>query len=278
MKKIFAMLLVLAMAFTMVSAVAENNDEHMLIYGCSTEIGGDFAPGAWWTNNATDKMIRDLSNDCGTVVSNQGGEYIMNPTVCESITSVMNDDGTKTFTVKVKSGLKYNSGKEITIQDFVWTTLFACSKMATDVGAKLTGYLTIVGGQDYYDGKADTVTGLHILDENTISVTIVADKVPYFYDITYAGFDAFDIAYWLGEGYGVADDGNGCYFTGEPTTEKIKDRLEYARFNAGTDRVSTGPYNLVEFERPPCRLPSKSTPTTPATSKARSLPSRSSSS
>ena len=55
MKKIFAMLLVLAMAFTMVSAVAENNDEHMLIYGTSTEIGGDFAPGAWWTNNATDK-------------------------------------------------------------------------------------------------------------------------------------------------------------------------------------------------------------------------------
>ena len=249
MKKIFAMLLVLAMAFTMVSAVAENNDEHMLIYGTSTEIGGDFAPGAWWTNNATDKMIRDLSNDCSTVVSNQGGEYIMNPTVCESITSVMNDDGTKTFTVKVKSGLKYNSGKEITIQDFVWTTLFACSKMATDVGAKLSGYLTIVGGQDYYDGKADTVTGLRILDENTLSVTIVADKVPYFYDITYAGFSAFDIAYWLGEGYGVADDGNGCYFTGEPTAESIKDRLEYARFNAGPDRVSAGPYNLVEFDK-----------------------------
>ena len=249
MKKIFAMLLVLAMAFTMVSAVAENNDEHMLIYGTSTEIGGDFAPGAWWTNNATDKMIRDLSNDCSTVVSNQGGEYIINPTVCESITSVMNDDGTKTFTVKVKSGLKYNSGKEITIQDFVWTTLFACSKMATDVGAKLSGYLTIVGGQDYYDGKADTVTGLRILDENTLSVTIVADKVPYFYDITYAGFSAFDIAYWLGEGYGVADDGNGCYFTGEPTAESIKDRLEYARFNAGPDRVSAGPYNLVEFDK-----------------------------
>ena len=60
MKKILAMLLVLAMAFTMVSAVAENNDEHMLIYGTATEIGGDFAPDAWWTNNATDKMIREL--------------------------------------------------------------------------------------------------------------------------------------------------------------------------------------------------------------------------
>ena len=34
-------------------------------YGSSTEIGGDFAPSSWWTNNATDKLIRDLTNDYG---------------------------------------------------------------------------------------------------------------------------------------------------------------------------------------------------------------------
>ena len=71
MKKILAMLLTMVMVFTMVSAIAE--DEHVLIYGTTTEINGDFAPGAWWTNNATDKMLRDFTNDYSTVTSDQGG-------------------------------------------------------------------------------------------------------------------------------------------------------------------------------------------------------------
>ena len=48
-------------------------DAHQLIYGSTTEISGDFAPDAWWTNNATDKMLRDFTTDYGTVVTDQGG-------------------------------------------------------------------------------------------------------------------------------------------------------------------------------------------------------------
>ena len=44
-----------------------------LIYGSTTEISGDIGPGAWWTNNATDKMIRDLINDYSPITYNQGG-------------------------------------------------------------------------------------------------------------------------------------------------------------------------------------------------------------
>ena len=88
------------------------------MYGASTEIGGDFAPGAWWTNNATDKMLRDLSTDYYTVVTDQGGAYVVNNTVTDSIEGTVNEDGTKTFTIKVKEGLTYNNGDPITIKDF----------------------------------------------------------------------------------------------------------------------------------------------------------------
>jgi len=247
MKKFLALLLTAALVLSMTAGLAEST-EHTLIYGTTTEISGDFAPGAWWTNNATDKMLRDFTNDCSTVVTDQGGADIINPTVAESIEGVMNEDGTKTYTVKIKDGLKFNNGEDITIKDFVWATAFGCSSVAGEVEAKLTSYLTVVGGQDYYDGKADTITGLRILDDNTLSIQIVADKVPYYFDITYAGFTAFSMKYWLGEAVDIKDDGNGVYFTGL-TKDAIADTLNAARFNASETRVSAGPYNLVEFDQ-----------------------------
>ena len=250
MKKFLALLLAACLVLGMSAALAEGTatEKGVVIYGATTEISGDFAPGAWWTNNATDKMIRDITNDYGTVVTDQGGALVINNTVCESIEGVMNDDGTKTYTVKIKDGLVYNNGEAITVEDFVWATAFGCSSVASEVEAKLTSYLTVVGGQEFYDGTAETISGLRILDANTIQVSIVADKVPYYFDLSYAGFTPFSMKYWLGDAVSIKDDGNGVYFEGL-TKDNIKDQLDKARFYAGEDRVSAGPYNLVEFDQ-----------------------------
>ena len=250
MKKFLALLLAACMVLGMSAALAEGTatEKGVVIYGATTEISGDFAPGAWWTNNATDKMIRDITNDYGTVVTDQGGALVINNTVCDGIEGVMNDDGTKTYTVKIKDGLVYNNGEAITIEDFVWPTAFGCSAVAGEVDAKLTSYLTIVGGQEFYDGTAETISGLRILDANTIQVSVVADKVPYYFDLSYAGFTPFSMKYWLGDAVSLKDDGNGVYFEGL-TKDNIKDQLDKARFYAGEDRVSAGPYNLVEFDQ-----------------------------
>ena len=251
MKKFLAILLAACMVLGMTAALAEETaatEKGVVIYGTTTEISGDFAPGAWWTNNATDKMIRDMTNDYGTVVTDQGGALVINNTVCESIEGAMNDDGTKTYTVKIKDGLVFNNGEAITIEDFVWATAFGCSAVAGEVDAKLTSYLTVVGGQEYYDGTAETISGLRILDANTLQVSIVADKVPYYFDLSYAGFTPYSMKYWLGDAVTIKDDGDGVYFEGL-TKDAIAATLEAARFNAGEDRVSAGPYNLVEFDQ-----------------------------
>ena len=249
MKKLLSLVLAIAMVLSMTTAFAENATEKgTIIYGSSTEIGGDFAPGAWWTNNATDKMIRDMTNDYAVTVTDQGGAYVVNPTVCAGYDSVVNQDGSKTFTVKINEGLTYNNGEAITAADFVWPMVFACSPVATEVGAKLTGYLTYVGGQDFYDGAAAAVSGIRLIDEYTYSVTIVADKIPYFFDLAYIADMPFSIKYWLGDAVTLKDDGEGAYLDGL-TKEAIEAQLEFARFHAGEDRVSAGPYNLVEYDK-----------------------------
>ena len=249
MKKLLSMLLAVAMLLSMSAAFAEGAAEKgTIIYGSSTEIGGDFAPGAWWTNNATDKMIREMSNDYYITTTNQGGEYVVNPTVCESYSSVVNPDGSKTFTVKINEGLVYNNGEAITAADFVWPMVFSCSKAAADLETLLTGHLTYVGGKEYREETAAAVSGIRLIDEYTYSVTIVADKIPYFFDLAYIADAPFSIKYWLGDAVELKDDGEGAYIAGL-TADAVKAQLEFARFHAGEDRVSAGPYNLVEYDK-----------------------------
>ena len=251
MKKLLSVLLAIALLVSMsVVAFAEDTaaEKGVVVYGASTEINGDFAPDAWWTNNATDNMIRKMINDYSPVATNQNGEYVINETVAESVEGVINDDGSKTFTVKINEGLVYNNGTPITAKDFVWASVFGCSKVATEVGARLTTYQTVVGGQAYYDGEAACVSGIRLLDDYTYSVTIVADKIPYFFDLAYMAGSALNMEYWLGGAVELKDDGEGCYIEGL-TKDAIAKQLEYARFDSSETRVSCGAYNLVSFDK-----------------------------
>lgn len=219
-----------------------------LIYGSTTELSGDWGR-EMWTNNAADKLVRELMDDYWVVTSNQGGEYVVNPTVTKNIDSVVNEDGTKTFTVTINEGLVYNNGEPITAKDFVVSTLFGCTQTAQDWGATYaSNYLTIVGGQEYKSGEADYVSGIRLIDDYTFSFQILAEKIPYFYDLTYVMVYPMNLTYWFGEGVDVADDGEGCYFTADISTDEVKANVEAARW-ATSDRVTAGPYNLEEFDQ-----------------------------
>ena len=253
MKKLLSLLVAVAMLFTMSAvafaedAAAPTAEKGVVVYGSSTELSGDWGR-ALWTNNAADLLVRELMDDYGTVVSNQGGEYIINPTIVSEYDAVMNDDGTKTYTVTINEGLVYNNGEAITAKDYVVATLFVCTKVAQDLGVTSATYQQIVGGEDYLNGTATALSGLRLLDEYTYSVTIADEYVPYYYDITYAGATPMNLKYWFGEGIDVADDGEGCYFTGNYTKEAVEPYVNEARFSTG-NRVSAGPYELVEFDK-----------------------------
>ena len=166
LKKLFALLLVVVMVAAMFAGCANNAEtpaepttpsdttdttptedttsteepaatetrENKVIYGSSTEISGDLG-NAWWTNNASDKTIRDLINDYDTVIFDQFGQMVMNATTAASIDEAKNDDGTITFTVKINEGLTYNNGEPITAADYVAYALVQLSPATKEAGA-----------------------------------------------------------------------------------------------------------------------------------------------
>ena len=249
-----------APAETPVPVLENRTEAGQVIYGSSTEISGDWAHGAIWTNNASDNMIRNLINDYGTVSFDQGGAMVMNASVTESIESVVNEDGTKTFTVKIKEGLVFNDGSPITAANYLAALLLFDHPTLQGLGSKSTGYLTYVGGEAFAKGVvpegaaegtapefAKEYAGARLLDDYTYSLQVVADKIPYFYDLSYATLTPLSIDMWLGEGYSVKDDGNGAYIDGDMSAEAISAKIEAARF-LSEGRVTAGPYSLVSFD------------------------------
>ena len=216
--------------------------ENKVIYGSTTEISGDLG-NAWWTNNATDKMIRDLTNDYDTVIFDQFGQMVMNATTAASIDQVHNDDGSITFTVKINEGLTYNNGEPITAADYVAYALVAYSPVTTEAGAKISAE-SVVGAAAYQAGETKELAGVRLLDPYTYSIQITPEKANYYFAMTYASLAPLYLPLYGGEGLTVKDDGNGAYLDGGELTV---DGVNASRY-VYEGRVVAGPYMIKSLD------------------------------
>ena len=235
------------------NTTATGKHENKVIMGQNTELTGDFTGGVV-TNGGSDMMVDKLVNDYGTLVTDREGVYVENPTVLDSFERTDHEDGSATYTVKIKEGLKYSNGDPITAKDFAFKVMLNCTPFATAMKFKTATDMTLVGGSAAKKGETPVLAGLHLIDEYTLSLDIVPQFAQYYYAYTYAGVTPWNAEFWLGKGYSVADDGEGCYITkdGEKITlEGGSDAEAHFRKSmsaADGTFVSAGPYKLVKYD------------------------------
>ncbi len=233
------------------SVAAPVHTENKLVLGDSTELTGDFTGGVV-TNGASDMMVDKLVNDYGTMVMNRDGIYVDNPTVMKEWKRTDNEDGSATYTITINEGLKFNNGDPITAADYVFKTLLQCTPAASGLQFKTASQDQIVGAAASYAGETPYVSGLRLIDDYTFSLTIVPDYAQYYYADTYAGVSPWNAEFWIGEGYGVADDGQGAYITkdGEAVTLQAADiEAHFRKSMAAVDGfVSAGPYQITKYD------------------------------
>lgn len=261
--KLFALLLVLAMitvmfagckgndeptdpsnsdASTEPSSEATEKHENKVIYGSDTELSGDLG-NAWWTNNATDKLIRDLINDYDVITFDQFGQMKVNETVSDGVQTAENEDGTATYTVKIKQGLTYSDGTPITAADYVAYMLVQFSPATLEAGATVSSD-TVVGGNEYQNGESKVLAGLRLLDEYTYSISITPDYANYYYGLTYASLSPLYLPLYSSAALTVKDDGEGAYLDGG---ELKADEINASRY-VYENRVTAGPYVIKSID------------------------------
>ena len=232
---------------------------NQVIVGDSTEANGDWAYGAFTSSiNATDQSVLYLTDDCTTVQSDFAGNYVINESVVDSYERTEDEEGNVTYTWKIKEGLVFNNGDPITAQNFLAWPLFTLSKAGADMGTTTAAYNSTPGGPAYRAGEVNYLEGLRLLGDYEFSTTTLATgydgqvNLPYYYELANFNARAVNLDYWFGEGWSVADDGNGAYLTNadgkELSKETVGDAVAAAQYATG-NRVTAGPYNLVNFDK-----------------------------
>jgi oligopeptide transport system substrate-binding protein len=92
-------------------------------------------------------------------------------------------DGT-VYTFTLKQGVKFQDGHDVTANDFKYSWERACNPAT---GSQTAGaYLNdIVGVEDMLAGKATSLSGVKVINNSTLQVTIDAPKSYFLYKLTY---------------------------------------------------------------------------------------------
>jgi oligopeptide transport system substrate-binding protein len=100
------------------------------------------------------------------------------PDIAESLPEGSPDG--KTYTFYLRQGVKFHSGRGVTAADFKYSWERACDP-DTGSGTAATYLGDIVGAKDMLAGEAGEISGVEVIDDYTLRVTIDAPKA-YFLD------------------------------------------------------------------------------------------------
>ena len=259
MKKLLSILLAALMALAGTVAMAEQaagapDDE--LVVGSTTALSGSFFT-EMWGDNTSDIDVRMLLHGYNLIQWNgERGSYGIDPTVVTGISAADDPRGNRTYTITLSGGLTYSDGAPITARDYAFSMLLAASPEVAAIGGETVSSDWIVGVDAYKRGDADVLSGVRVLDDYTLAVTVSAEYRPFFYELGILDVCPYPIAV-IAPGCEVADDGDGAYirnidpeieqpiFTAELLNATILDP------NSGYlshPSVVSGPYTLESFD------------------------------
>ena len=259
MKKILSSFLALLMMLTCVAAFAEGNatagmyDE--LVVGSTTALSGNFFDDMFGSN-AADVDVRALLHGYNLIQwSYEKGTYDVNKAVVRGLTVEDSEDGLRTYKVILHNDLKYSDGSKITASDYAFSILLSAAPEMAAIGAQQKIAEAIVGITEYKTGAAETITGVEIVNDERINITVKSEFKPYFYELALLDCNPYPISV-IAPGCEVADGGNGVFIRNQdPEVAEIFTEatlqstvLDPATGYLTNPAVVSGPYTLTAYD------------------------------
>ncbi len=245
--------LIREIGYSAANAVAHGVNPDDIVYydhltvGNPTVMRGDFFT-ELWGNSTSDIDVRNLLHGCNLIRwDGENGMFISNPAVVAGIGAAENAAGDRTFTFVLQDNLRYSDGSPITAWDYAFTWLLLQSRELEGAGASHMRRDYIVGSEAYYNGTAAELAGVSVTADNTISITLDADYLPFFYEMGLLSCVPYPISE-IAPGVVVRDDGNGVYLDGPFTAAQLNETLNGASGYRTHPSVVSGPYVLKSFD------------------------------
>ena len=177
MKKACALLLAILLLFTQPAARADGAAiENSLTVGNPTPMRGDFFT-EFWGNATSDMDVRDLLHAYDLVCWDaENCMFTVDPSVVSGMAVTENEAGDRTYTMVLRNDLRYSDGSVITANDYAFYFLLLLSQEVEGAGAERKQMDYIVGAEDYFAGRTDVLSGVRVLTNNSISITLAKEK------------------------------------------------------------------------------------------------------
>ena len=275
-----------APADAIIAASVKDGEANSVILGSSTDLSGAFRNSSWGKSNpgSSDLDIENLTSGYSTLQTDMSGAFIWNmEALAEEPTSVINEDGTLTYTIKIKEGLVYSDGSAITAKDYVAATLANSTEVAAAAGGTGMSGQVLVGfdgfkgfngtneGEPLVDAEGNPVidqatgeqaiatayfSGIKLIDDYTFSVTYLADYANYYYAMSYASFAPSPLALYLGSNDVIVAEDGSCGLSADFYAKVEKDGAEtYAMADVivnnlkwNSDLPWSGPYYVSNYD------------------------------
>lgn len=192
-----------------ISTSIKAGEDNSAILGSSTELSGAFRNASWGKSSpaASDNDVMSLTSGYSTVMSDITGSYGWNYFAVDGEpTSVVNEDGTLTYTIKVRNDMVFSDGTPITAKNYIVGILANSTDVGVAAGGTGNGGLTLVGYKEFKNGTSPYFKGVQLLDEYTFAITFTEDYAGYYYSIINAGYSPNPTALYLGSAGDVVVD------------------------------------------------------------------------
>ncbi len=199
-----------------IGANVKEGEDNSIILGSTTDLSGLFRNSSWGKSSpaSSDQDIQMLTTGYYTSWSDMDGAYQWDySALAEEPVAVKNDDGTLTYTIKLRNDMVFSDGSPITAKNYICGTLSNSTQVGAAAGGTGMAGNTLVGYDEFkaYTGEGDKVyfEGVKLIDDYTFSLTFLADYADYYYAKTYAAVNPQPLALYLGDTDIVVDE-NGC--------------------------------------------------------------------
>jgi len=268
-----------APADAIIAASVKAGEANSVILGSSTDLSGAFRNSSWGKSNpgSSDLDIENMTSGYSTLQTDKNGAFVWNTeAIAEEPTSVINDDGTLTYTIKIKEGLVFSDGSEINAKNYIAAILANSTEVAAAAGGTgmsgqvLVGFDAFKGYVGDNDGEAvldaegketDVIaskyfSGIKLIDDYTFSVTYLADYANYYYAMSYASFGPSPLAMYLGDNDIVVSKDGSCGLSDGFYAKTTKDGAEAyemaavitANLKWDSDLPWSGPYMVTDYD------------------------------
>ncbi len=222
--------------------------DELVVIG-NTPFGGNFF-NHQWGNAISDIDARKLLHGYNLMEwRGEEGMFRVDPSVVSGVVATQNTaDGDHTYTLALYEDLTYNDGTPITAWDYAFSILLTNSPQVSELVGTLQPMDYLVGYDAYAAGQVNYISGVRVMSDDVLAITIKGDYLPFFYEVGLLDVYPYPISE-IAPGCTVRDDGNGAYINGPFTADLLRQTIEDPETGyLSHPGVTSGPYQFVSYD------------------------------